>query len=98
MGFTIEIRCDCDRLKRVEDLLHRVVTTQENIMATLADLQAKVAAEDTVIQSVITLLGDLSARIAALEPNQAAIDALAADIDAETQALAAAVTANTPTP
>lgn len=66
------------------------------IMATLADLQAAVAAEDTVIDSAITLLQGLAAQIAALTPNQAAIDALAADVSAKTQSLAAAVTANTP--
>jgi len=65
-------------------------------MATLQDLQAAVAAEDTVVDSAIALLQGLAAQIAALKPNQAAIDALAADVTAKTQALADAVTANTP--
>ncbi len=65
-------------------------------MATLADLQASVTAEDTVIDSAMTLLTGLSAQIAALTPDQAAIDALAADVGAKTTALAAAVAANTP--
>jgi hypothetical protein len=66
------------------------------IMATLADLQTAVTAEDTVVDSAITLLQGLAAQVAALTPNQAAIDALAADITAKTQGLAAAVAANTP--
>ena len=47
---------------------------QDKIMATLADLQAKVTAEDTVIDSAIEFIQGLAAQIAALEPNQAAID------------------------
>lgn len=67
-------------------------------MATIADLQAKVTAEDTVIDSAVALIQGLAAQIAALEPNQAAIDALAADIQGKSDALAAAVAANTPPP
>lgn len=65
-------------------------------MATLQDLQAAVAAEDTVIDSAIALLRGLAAQVAALPPDQAAIDALAADITAKTGVLSAAVSANTP--
>ena len=64
-------------------------------MATLAELQADVTAEDTVIDSAIALITGLAAQVAALTPNQAAIDALAADITAKKDALAASVTANT---
>ncbi len=66
--------------------------------ASLADVQAAVTAEDTVVDSAIALLQGLAAAVAALQPNQAAIDALAADITSKTQALADAVVANTPTP
>lgn len=73
------------------------LTTQGNqIMSTLADVQAAVTAEDTVVDSAIALLQGLAAQIAALAPNQAAIDALAADVTAKTTALATAVAANTP--
>lgn len=64
----------------------------------LTTLQSQVTAEDTVIDSAITLIQGLAAQVAALEPNQAAIDALAADIQGKSDALAAAVAANTPTP
>lgn len=66
------------------------------LMKTLADIQAKVAAEKTVIDSAIVLLKGLADKVAALEPNQAAIDQLAADIQAQTDSLSSAVTENTP--
>lgn len=65
-------------------------------MSTLADVQAAVTAEDSVVDSAITLLTGLAAQVAALTPNQASIDALAADITAKTQALSDALVANTP--
>lgn len=67
-------------------------------MATLADIQAKVAAETVVEQSVITLLQSLSADLkAALAANDpVALQAIADGLDANTASLAAAVTANTP--
>jgi ABC-type Zn2+ transport system substrate-binding protein/surface adhesin len=82
--------------RRHEEIVALIKSLGAQIMATLADLQAQVAKEDTVIDSAITLLQGLAAQVAALTPNQAAIDALAADIGAKTDALAAAVTANTP--
>ena len=83
---------------RIESDSAALFAKVETIMATLADLQAAVAAEDTAIDSAITLLNGLAQQIADLTPNQAAIDALAADVSAKTAALAAAITANTPTP
>lgn len=65
-------------------------------MATLKDVQDEVAAQKTVTDSAIALLNGLAAQVAALAPDQAAIDKLAADIKAQTDALAAAVTADTP--
>lgn len=67
-------------------------------MATLKDVQDAVTAEDTVIDSAVALIQGLAAQVAALAPNQAAIDALAADIKNKSDALAAAVVANTPPP
>lgn len=68
----------------------------KKIMASLADIQTAVTAEDTVIDSAVTLLQGLAQKIKDLAPNQAAIDALAADVTAKTDALAKAVTDNTP--
>lgn len=84
--------------------LHNLVATNflilnkkvDQIMSALTDLQASVAAEDTVIASVVTLLQGLSAALAAAGTDPAALAALKADIDTQTQTMAAAVTANTP--
>jgi uncharacterized coiled-coil protein SlyX len=65
----------------------------EKIMATLAQLQAAVAAEKTVVDSAVVLLAGLVERLKSLEPNQAAIDQLAADVEAQTKELADAVAA-----
>jgi hypothetical protein len=70
----------------------------EIIMTSLANLQAAVAAETTVEQSVVTLLttlsADLQAAIAAGDP--AAIQAVADQITKNTTVLSNAVVANTP--
>jgi uncharacterized coiled-coil protein SlyX len=68
----------------------------EQMAATIADLQAAVAAEDTVIESAVTLIQGLAKQIADLSPTQAAIDALATDVRNRAAALGAAVQANTP--
>lgn len=70
----------------------------DQIMSALTDLQASVAAEDTVIASVETLLQGLSAALAAAGTDPAALAALKTDIDTQTAALSAAVAANTPAP
>lgn len=79
----------------MDDIAALINATKDIIMATLADLQAAVSAEDTVIDSAMELITGLAAQIAALQPNQAAIDALAADVSSKSAALAAAVAANT---
>jgi hypothetical protein len=65
-------------------------------MANLVDLQAAVAAEDTVIAGAITLINGFAAQLAQLVPTQAAIDALKSDVSTQAAALAAAVAAGTP--
>ena len=65
-------------------------------MANLTALQAAVANETTVDQSIVTLLNGLAAQIAALPLEQPAVDALAAQVTANAKTLSDAVTANTP--
>lgn len=65
-------------------------------MSALTDLQAAVAAEDTVIASAVTLINGIPALIAAAGTDPAALTALQSDITAQATALAAAVAANTP--
>jgi hypothetical protein len=69
----------------------------EKIMAAIDDLEAKVAAEGTVIASTVTLLQGLNAELQAALANDdtARLQALQARIATDTQTLAAAVTANT---
>lgn len=65
----------------------------------ITDLQAAVAAEETVEQSAITLLQNLSAQLtaalASADPT-GAVEAIVTNINTNAAALAAAVTANTP--
>jgi hypothetical protein len=84
------------KLDQILAIVQAVQTQGKQIMATLADVQAAVTAEDTVVDSAVVLIQGLAAQVAALQPNQAAIDALAADIKGKSDALAAAVAANTP--
>jgi hypothetical protein len=72
------------------------LSKQEAIMAAIDDLQAAVAAEDTVIDSAIALINGIPALIAAAGTDPAKLAALQADITAKSRALAAAVAANTP--
>ena len=71
-------------------------------MAAIDDLEAKVAAEETVIASAEALLTELNtelkAALAAGDPTalEARITALSAKLDTDTSALSAAVAANTP--
>jgi hypothetical protein len=80
----------------IREMLRIVTLNQETIMSALTDLQAAVAAEDTVIQSAVTLINGIPALIAAAGTDPAALAALQTDITTQAAALAAAVTANTP--
>lgn len=92
MRLDIHFHCGDDAV--LPTLLERL----DRIMVTLADIQAAVAAETTVEQSVIALLGTLSTDLKnALAANdQTAIQAVIDSIDANSAALSAAVAANTP--
>jgi hypothetical protein len=80
----------------IREMLRIVTLNQETIMSALTDLQAAVAAEDTVIASAVTLIQGIPALIAAAGTDPAALTALQSDITAQATALAAAVAANTP--
>ncbi len=75
-------------------LLQAVKTEEDQIMATVDEVQADVVAEDAAIDKAITLLNGLAALLKAAGTDPAKLDALHADIVAKTQALAEAVTAN----
>ena len=91
-------------LRQIERKLDLLLERQQINMSTttnsLANLQAAVAAETAVDQSVLTLLTTLAAEIASASPtgDNPAIDAVVATMQANAASLAAAVTQNTPTP
>lgn len=68
-------------------------------MASIQDIKAKVEAQTTVVSSAVTLLQQLSNKIQELVntgADPAAIQAVLDELNANTDALATAVTANTP--
>lgn len=85
-------------LKTIIEKLDNLTTLQEKIMATIADLQAEVAQETDVVASVLALIDglvlQLQAAIAAADP--LAVQAVLDQMVANREALAAAVTNNTP--
>jgi uncharacterized protein YPO0396 len=77
--------------------LDQILDKEQAMSKELDDLTAAVTNEGSVTQSAITLLQGLSAQIAALKDDPAALEALAQQVNQQAQALADAVTANTPT-
>lgn len=85
--------------KEILKILTQLTTEETNIMATLADVQAKVAAVGTVEDSAVALLTALVAKIQELidsGADPAAFQKLVDDLTLHTDPLAAAVAANTP--
>ena len=80
---------------RVESLIAVLTLKQEQAMADLTALTAEVARNTEVDQSAITLLNGLAAQIEALKTDPVALQALADTMRGSSDALAAAVLANT---
>jgi uncharacterized coiled-coil protein SlyX len=78
-----------NRLTKIEE---KLMTVDEAITA----LVEKVSAQGTVIESTITLLNGLSAQLQAAADDPAQLQAIIDQVGAQTDALAAAVAANTP--
>jgi hypothetical protein len=85
------------------ELLQQILANTERLLKEqvreamdLTQIQSKVTAQTTVVQSAVTLLGELSALIKANVNNPTALQAIADGIDANSISLANAVTANTP--
>lgn len=89
-----------DRIERKLDrllVLAGAITNKETlVMADVTKIQADVAAQNTVVGSVVTLLQQLKTSLDAAGTDPAALAALSQQIEANTQALSAAVVANTP--
>lgn len=86
-------------VSRVAADVRRLTKQGENMSQELDDLKAEVTVVRTVEESAITLISGIAARIqAAIDAGGTAADfiAMKADLDASSNALAAAVAANTP--
>lgn len=97
---TIFTTQDRSNIQSILAIVQGLASKGTQIMASLADITAAVAAETTVEQSVITLLGTLSSDLTAAIANNdpAAMQAIVTTLNNNAAALAAAVTANTPAP
>lgn len=76
--------------------LAKLSQQMEKVMTDLTALTAEVARNTTVDQSAITLLQGLAAQIESLKTDPAALQSLADSLRGSSDALAAAVAANTP--
>ena len=83
--------------RRHDPTLALILERLNTMSAQLDTLKAAVAAESTVIDGAILLIQGLATQIANLPADSAAIAQLAADVQAKSDALSAAVVANTPT-
>lgn len=82
----------------IHSLLQEINYKVNFIMATIQDVNAAVAAESSVDDSIVTLLNGIVQQLkdAKASGDPAALDAIVAGIQANTKKLSDAVTANTP--
>lgn len=83
-------------LARIERNLDAILALEIKEMAAIDTLEAAVAKQTTVIGGATKLLADLSALIKSAGTDPAKLDAITKHLDDNTDALAAAVAANTP--
>ncbi len=101
MRFDVHIHFKADpAMERKLDLILSALNNLEGKVTAMAGeldrLTTEVAENTTVIQSAITLINGLAQQIRDLSTDPAALNALADTLDAQSNALAEAVTANTP--
>jgi hypothetical protein len=87
-----------DKLDLILTLLLHVINKENLIMATIQDINAAIAAESSVDDSIITLLNGIVQQLkdAQASNDPAALDVVIAGITANTKKIQDAVTANTP--
>ena len=101
MDIHVYLHADTDTraaLARFEQKLDLILTKEVTMAGELNELQQKVAANGDVTQSAITLLQGLKAKLdeAIASGDPAALQALSDSLGAQDQALADAITQNTP--
>ena|SRR5882672_2183146 len=93
---------DRERLQEIKDRLRaldwKLTRLERKLMANLQAIKDAVAAEHTVTLSVLALITKLAADLAAAiaDDDPAAVQAIVDQLNTDKDALAAAVTANTP--
>lgn len=96
MRFDLHLHIHSPKLDMILDGVQFLKRSFKTMSAALDRIRAEVEESRAVSQSAIALLNGLSAQIRDLKDDPAALEALADALDADTNALAAAVTANTP--
>jgi hypothetical protein len=92
----LHVKPDHEVLARLDAVIHRLGLMENRIMKELDDLKVQVAATRTVAQSAITLINGIADRITAAGVDPQALADLTASLKSDDDALAAAVSANTP--
>lgn len=87
---------DGEILALLRDIAVALTQGVDEIMADLTTLQTAVSRVSTVEQSAVELIKQIAAQLAASASDPAAVQALADELNAHADALAAAVTENTP--
>jgi chromosome segregation ATPase len=85
------------QLDRIESLIFNLAERQHTMALDLTRLQAEIAENNSAIASAVTLLNQIADELRAQSGNQDAVNALADQLSGQSDALAAAVVANTPT-
>lgn len=91
-----ELKAIQKQLADLSDLIHQLIQKEVLMSQQLAELEAAVAANTTVVESAITLINGLASQILELKDDPVRLATLAHDLQAKTDALAAAVQANIP--
>lgn len=84
------------KLNKIIQALQRLGAQEQIVMQELDDLTAQVKATDDAEQSALVLINGIAARLAAAGTDPAKLAALTSDLKSNSDALAAAVVANTP--
>ncbi len=97
--FYIPIRLEPDTQKqfdRIEAMLSNLTERLNPMALDRSRLSSEIAENNSAIQSAVTLINQIAQELRDAAGNQDAVNALADQLDAQSNALAAAVVANTP--
>jgi hypothetical protein len=92
----LHVKQDPEVMALLDAILPRLDLMEKIIMAALDDLTAQVAANRSVSQSALILINGIADRITAAGADPTKLAALTASLKSDDDALAAAVTTNTP--